>query len=78
MKMVLNTSHKYYEKNFLEKNMINLENNDLVYFNKKIMAVKYYQRLEEAKIAREQNENQNKKKLQFNMIKWDLYKMKVD
>ena len=42
MKMVLNNSHKYYEKNFLEKNMINLENNDLVYFNKKIMAVKYY------------------------------------
>lgn len=41
MKMVFNNSHKYCEKNFLERNMINLENSDLVYFQKKIMAEKY-------------------------------------
>jgi hypothetical protein len=34
--------------------------------------------LEEAKYVREHMENENKKKLQFNMIKWDLYKLKVD
>jgi hypothetical protein len=41
MKMALNNSHKYYEKNFLERNMINLENSDLVFFQKKIMVDKY-------------------------------------
>ena len=66
------------KKNFLEQNMINLENSDMVFFNKKILSEKYQQRLEEAKYVREQIENDNKKKLLFNMIKWDLYKLKVD
>lgn len=39
--MILNNSHKYYKKNFLEKNMIDLENNDFVFFQKKILAEKF-------------------------------------
>jgi len=66
------------DKNFMEINSTVQENLEVKKFRQTMNKMKAEDKLEEVKLRRQAIEKKKLEKAQFEMIKWNLYRIKVD